>query len=161
VLDESLCGEAPGPKTLDLSLPVVQGSRIASSSPGLASWITKAHSRAIYFLENGEISDEDLSVLPGNPEILSFVRDLCKSPVPRGRPGVLYLLSKAAETDKTVRQVFIDLGTLVADFESPSGDMTRLTASRGELRVYSGIRYQRVAHNRKPELLIRASAAEL
>ena len=160
-IDETICGKPIASPTLDLSLPVVQGSRIASSTPSLAPWITKVGSRVLYFLEDGQVRDEDIGALSADAELVRWVRGLCSGPVPPGVPGLLYLLSQTAESDDAIKRIFASLSPVVVDFVDSNGKATRLTVLNGKLRVFSGIRFLRVAGSRRPDLILHGSASDL
>jgi len=161
-VEETISGKPPAQQKISLSIPVVKGSRIATSSPGLVPWVTQPGSRAIYFLQEGmQIADEDLSILKGDLELINWLRELCHGPIPAGAGSVLYQLVQAAETDPQVKSLFTSLEPAVIDVLEGNQRTVRLTVSTGKLRIFTGIRLQRVAHSRQADVAIHADAAQL
>ena len=161
-VEETICGKPPAQQKISLSIPVVKGSRIATSSPGLVPWVTKPGSRAIYFLQEGmQIADEDLSILKGDSELIKWLRELCHGPIPAGAGSVLYHLVQAADTDPQVKSLFAALEPAVVDVLEGNHRTVRLTVSMGKVRIFTGIRLQRVADSRRADVAIHADAAQL
>lgn len=160
-VEQTLAGAAPSGSLVTLDVPVVKGARTAAAQPALAPWITAPGAPAIYFLIDGRVSDEDLGILPGDPATIAQVTELCRGPAPPGVPAILYTLSRIAAEEPRVKQLLAPLEPAVLDAEDAGRTVARLTLFRGELRIFSGIRLQRVARSRAPDVTIAVSAAKL
>jgi hypothetical protein len=160
-VEQTLAGTEPAGRELSLDVPVVQGARTSAAQPGLASWITAPGARAIYFLIDNLVADEDLGILPGDPETIAQITTLCRGPVPPGIPAILHTLSRIASDDQRVKQLFARLEPVVLDAEDAGRAVARLTVAKGELRIFSGIRRERVAASRAPDVTLAVSAKTL
>ncbi|HFE44317.1 MAG TPA: hypothetical protein ENJ18_02325 [Nannocystis exedens] len=156
-VQDVLCGPAlESPHELDM--PLVQGARSAADKPGLAPWITQPGSRVIYIVGKAGI-DEDLVATPASEANVAWMKALCSSPGPTGVAALLHAYAQGA-TNPASAAILKAAGTTVLDIEAPRGGV-RLTLYKGVLRVFSGIRYDRVVGSRPPDLKIKASAADL
>jgi hypothetical protein len=163
-IERTLCGAGRDPtpsSDLAIDVAVVRGARTAAPHPALASWITTPHSRAIYFLTDGKVLDEDLGILPAEPGIVAIVGRLCERPIPPGVPAVLYTLARLVAEHQTIKQTFAGLAPSVLDVADAGRVVARLTIVKGELRLFSGIRLERVARSRAPDLILDGSAATI
>ena len=160
-VEETLCGPAPDTAALSVELPVVQGARTSSPSGGLAEWLTSAGARFVLLLEDGRLADEDLGALPATDALVERVRAACSAPPP-GLGTMLQLVAEAAERDADVRAPFTAIPDAVVDVTDPTtGEIVRLTVAAGQLRVFAGIRAERVARTRPPDARASMSAADL
>jgi hypothetical protein len=160
-VEETLCGEPPPERTFTLSLPVIKNSRSAKATPGLASWITATGSRLIIFLEDRHITDEDLSVLPATDQLIEWLQIHGRGLMPPGVPAVLFTFAQIAEERIEIRRRLAGGDPFVADVHDVDGSITRLTATGDKLRMFSGVRFSRVARDRDPDLVVAASAETL
>jgi hypothetical protein len=116
----------------------------------------------IYFLKDRKIPDVDLGILDAGAEIVRMVRSLCRGPMPPGVPSVLALLAQLAGEDPEVFSIFAGLKPVVMDVIAEGDEASvRMTVVRGKVRVFSGIRFERVRRGRGPDITVRASAPEL
>lgn len=159
--EDVLFGKPPEESTLNVALPVVQGTRTANTTPGLAPWLTQVGSSVILFLQDGKFTDEDLGAFAATPELVKTMRDLCNGPIPPGTGSGLYQLSELAKDDPDVKSVFEDLEPAVLDIVENDHKTVRMTLVKGILRVFTGIRLKRVMQSRPADVTLRANAMDI
>jgi hypothetical protein len=160
-VEETLCGDPPPGRVVSIEAAVVEGARSASENPpSLAPWIVEPGARLVWILSGSGMADEDLGVLPDDPELRSALRRLCGSPPPPGTGTVLLAVADAVQEHAALRERLARLAPTVVDLGEGTDDL-RLTASGGRLRVHTGIRYRRAARTRRPDARARIGAAEL
>lgn len=158
---EALCGGPPADTILGVEGAVVHGARTAAGdAPALAAWITEPGARLVWLLAGGAVADEDLGVLPDDEELRVFLRRSCGGPPPPGAGAVLVILAESAQALPPVAAPFAALPPTVVDLDGEAGPL-RLTVSGGRVRVFTGVRYARVARSRPPDARARLGAATL
>jgi|GEM_PF-4289774 len=159
-VEEALCGGPPAGTVLQLQAAVVRGARTAGEEPALAGWITEPGARLVWFFAGDSVADEDLGVLQDDEELRVFLRRSCGGPPPPGAGALLLVLAEAAEALPGAAAPFAALPPTVVDVAGEAGPL-RLTLSGGRVRVFTGVRYARVARSRPPDARARLDAATL
>jgi hypothetical protein len=158
-VQESLTGQPLSDK-FELFVPVVERSKIAGSTPGLASWLATPGLIAVYFIRENRIVDLDIGVFEGSGDNIKLIRSLCQGPMPTGVGSTLYTLCTLSETQTQVKAAFAQLLPTVMDAFDPGQLVARLTVVKSKLRVFTGVRLERVLASRGPDLTVRATAAQ-
>lgn len=155
-VEKDLCPTNEVARTVALDVGVVEGSRIADTKPGLASWLTTPGARAVWMVRGGQLVDMDTGAWPADAGTEAWIAAHCGGDVPVGVPGVLQMLLAATERESQLAAIFGAAPTSVVDVGG-----ARLTVHQGKLRVFTGVRYQRVAGSRAADVVYGADAAEL
>ncbi len=158
-VEEVLVGASLG-EFLDLSVPVVEGARVVQDTPSLAPWLTTPGSLVVYFVKGDVLVDLDIGVFPGDKETIERIRTICDGPMPTGVDAVFYTLCQMNESEPKIKAVFAELTPSVMDAFDDGCVTARLTVVKGVLRLFSGIRLERVIASRGPDLAVRATAAQ-
>ena len=161
VVEQTIYGEAPEDPKLQLAMPLAEGTRIAAATPAVATWISTPGSRVVYFLEKGQLADEDLGAFRADPELVEYLRKLCNGPIPAGTGSVFYQLSQLAQCDPDVKAGFADLPPSVMDIVEKKQAVARVTIVTGKIRVFTGIRLKRVIKSREPDITLQANATDV
>jgi len=159
-VEEALCGGPPAGTVLQVEAAVVRGARTAGEEPALAGWITGLGARLVWLLAGDAVADQDLGVLQDDEELRAFLRRSCGGPPPPGTGAVLLVLAEAVEALPRAAAPFAALPPTVVDVDGEAGPL-RLTVSGGRVRVFTGVRYARVARSRPPDARARLDAGTL